>query len=69
MQQKSAFATAREIAQTHGWGSAGLNKAITSTLMRHGIFNMIYFSFYHNVKNVVPKCQINLRAKAKKIKK
>ena len=35
-------------------GFQGLNKGLTATLGRHGIFNMVYFGFYHNVKNIIP---------------
>ncbi len=28
--------------------------------MRHGVFNMIYFSFYHNVKSIVPTFEVNV---------
>ncbi|XP_029648752.1 mitochondrial 2-oxodicarboxylate carrier-like isoform X1 [Octopus sinensis] len=55
--QKSTVATAREIFKEHGFGRKGLNKGLTSTLGRHGIFNMIYFSLYHNVKNTFPETE------------
>uniref|UniRef100_A0A3P9IPZ5 Mitochondrial 2-oxodicarboxylate carrier n=1 Tax=Oryzias latipes TaxID=8090 RepID=A0A3P9IPZ5_ORYLA len=53
-EQPSAFAQARRIIQADGWGLRGLNKGLTSTLGRHGVFNMIYFGFYFNVKDAVP---------------
>ncbi len=59
LQQKSAFKTARVIFREHGFGDKGLNKALTSTLMRHGVFNMIYFSFYHNVKSWIPQMEVS----------
>ncbi|XP_059812624.1 mitochondrial 2-oxodicarboxylate carrier [Hypanus sabinus] len=52
--QPSTFAYAREIIQTQGFGLRGLNKGLTATLGRHGVFNMIYFGFYFNVKNIIP---------------
>ncbi|ESO93511.1 hypothetical protein LOTGIDRAFT_161613 [Lottia gigantea] len=52
--QKSTIQTAREIIRAHGFGSQGMFKGLTSTLGRHGVFNMIYFSFYYNVKDIVP---------------
>uniref|UniRef100_A0A3B3E133 Mitochondrial 2-oxodicarboxylate carrier n=1 Tax=Oryzias melastigma TaxID=30732 RepID=A0A3B3E133_ORYME len=52
--QPSAFAQARRIARSDGLGLKGLNKGLTSTLGRHGVFNMIYFGFYFNVKDAVP---------------
>lgn len=56
-QQKSTYATAREILREHGFGSQGLGKGITATLGRHGVFNMVYFSFYHNIKGIVPEAE------------
>ncbi|CAH1792224.1 unnamed protein product [Owenia fusiformis] len=53
-EQKSAFATARQIVTVHGYGAHGLSKGLTSTLGRHGIWNMFYFGFYHNVKELIP---------------
>ncbi|CAD5113710.1 DgyrCDS2874 [Dimorphilus gyrociliatus] len=53
-QQLSAIQMAKTIYGENGFGSSGLNKGLTSTLLRHGIWNMIYFGLYHNLKNVVP---------------
>ncbi|KAK7835991.1 hypothetical protein U0070_004082 [Myodes glareolus] len=53
-QQPSTFAYARQIIKKEGLGFQGLNKGFTATLGRHGIFNMVYFGFYHNVKNIIP---------------
>lgn len=53
-EQRSTFSTARDIVKADGLGLKGLNKGLTSTLGRHGVFNMIYFSFYHNVKDAFP---------------
>ncbi|GAB6026039.1 hypothetical protein CHUAL_012249 [Chamberlinius hualienensis] len=36
-------------------GIFALNKGLTSTLGRNGVFNMIYFGFYHSVKGLVPE--------------
>lgn len=55
--QPSTFAQARTIINTDGFGLRGLNKGLTSTLGRHGIFNMIYFGFYFNVKDAIPASQ------------
>lgn len=49
-QQQTAFGTAREILKKDGFGLRGLNKGLTATIARHGIWNMCYFGFYHNVK-------------------
>ncbi|CAG5866691.1 unnamed protein product [Menidia menidia] len=56
-EQPSAFAQARRIIKSDGFGLRGLNKGLTSTLGRHGVFNMIYFGFYFNVKEAVPTSQ------------
>ncbi|XP_041070306.1 mitochondrial 2-oxodicarboxylate carrier isoform X4 [Carcharodon carcharias] len=53
-EQPSTFAYASEIIRTQGFGLQGLNKGLTATLGRHGVFNMIYFGFYFNVKNMIP---------------
>uniref|UniRef100_A0A4W3GKN1 Mitochondrial 2-oxodicarboxylate carrier n=1 Tax=Callorhinchus milii TaxID=7868 RepID=A0A4W3GKN1_CALMI len=53
-EQLSTFAYAREIVRSQGFGLQGLNKGLTATLGRHGVFNMIYFGFYFNVKNIIP---------------
>ncbi|KAM6960930.1 mitochondrial 2-oxodicarboxylate carrier [Aplochiton taeniatus] len=55
--QPSSFAQARHIINTEGFGLKGLNKGLTSTLGRHGVFNMVYFGFYFNVKDTIPACQ------------
>lgn len=55
--QPSTFAQARNIISTDGFGLCGLNKGLTSTLGRHGVFNMIYFGFYFNVKDAIPASQ------------
>lgn len=45
---------ARHIIKKEGLGFQGLNKGFTATLGRHGVFNMVYFGFYFNVKNIIP---------------
>uniref|UniRef100_A0A8C2GEN2 Mitochondrial 2-oxodicarboxylate carrier n=1 Tax=Cyprinus carpio TaxID=7962 RepID=A0A8C2GEN2_CYPCA len=52
--QPSTFAQARMIINTDGFSLRGLNKGLTSTLVRHGIFSMIYFGFYFNIKDAIP---------------
>lgn len=56
-EQPSSFAQARKIIKAGGFGLNGLNRGLTSTLGRHGIFNMIYFGFYFNVKDAIPASQ------------
>ncbi|XP_064279995.1 mitochondrial 2-oxodicarboxylate carrier isoform X4 [Passer domesticus] len=53
-EQPSSFVQAQQIIKTGGLGSQGLNKGLTATLGRHGVFNMVYFGFYFNVKNILP---------------
>ncbi|XP_059505173.1 mitochondrial 2-oxodicarboxylate carrier isoform X4 [Stegostoma tigrinum] len=53
-EQPSTFAYAHEIIRSQGFGLRGLNKGLTATLGRHGVFNMIYFGFYFNVKSIIP---------------
>ncbi|XP_048737155.1 mitochondrial 2-oxodicarboxylate carrier-like isoform X2 [Ostrea edulis] len=56
-EQGSTLATAREIIKNDGFGRRGMNKGLTSTLGRHGVFNMIYFGFYHNVRDLLPQAE------------
>ncbi|KAM9554617.1 mitochondrial 2-oxodicarboxylate carrier isoform 1-T1 [Guaruba guarouba] len=53
-EQPSSFVQARQIIKASGLGFQGLNKGLTATLGRHGVFNMVYFGFYFNVKNILP---------------
>ncbi|XP_031409464.1 mitochondrial 2-oxodicarboxylate carrier [Meleagris gallopavo] len=53
-EQPSSFVQAQQIIRTDGLGLHGLNKGLTATLGRHGVFNMVYFGFYFNVKNILP---------------
>jgi solute carrier family 25 2-oxodicarboxylate transporter 21 len=51
----STFAVAKEIAKADGWLRHGLlGKGITATMGRNGTFNMIYFGFYHTVREYLP---------------
>ncbi|XP_013365819.1 PREDICTED: mitochondrial 2-oxodicarboxylate carrier isoform X2 [Chinchilla lanigera] len=54
IEQPSTLTYAREIIKKEGLGLQGLNKGLTATLGRHGVFNMVYFGFYFNVKNIIP---------------
>ncbi|XP_038073860.1 mitochondrial 2-oxodicarboxylate carrier-like [Patiria miniata] len=54
-QQTSAFSLARRIIREQGIGRDGMFRGLTATLGRHGIFNMVYFSFYHNIKQYFPE--------------
>jgi len=53
----SAWLVCRQIVRESGVGLDGLNRGLTSTIVRNGAFNMVYFGFYHSVKNIVPECQ------------
>ncbi|XP_036094625.1 mitochondrial 2-oxodicarboxylate carrier isoform X6 [Rousettus aegyptiacus] len=53
-EQPSTMSYARHIIKKEGLGLQGLNKGFTATLGRHGVFNMVYFGFYYNVKNIIP---------------
>ncbi|XP_037690796.1 mitochondrial 2-oxodicarboxylate carrier isoform X6 [Choloepus didactylus] len=54
VKQPSTVGYARYIIKKDGFGLQGLNKGLTATLGRHGVFNMVYFGFYYNVKNMIP---------------
>ncbi|XP_072045009.1 mitochondrial 2-oxodicarboxylate carrier-like [Amphiura filiformis] len=56
-QQTSAFSAARVIVREKGLGFDGLSKGLTATLGRHGVWNMIYFAFYHNMKGWLPEAE------------
>ncbi|XP_011183072.1 mitochondrial 2-oxodicarboxylate carrier [Zeugodacus cucurbitae] len=51
---ESTWSVAKRIVKTNGLGFQGLNKGVTATMGRNGTFNMVYFGFYHSVKNYVP---------------
>ncbi len=48
----------RMIIKEGGMGLNGLNKGLTATVARNGAFNMVYFGFYHSVKNILPEYQV-----------
>ena len=56
---------AREIIKEDGYfgrkgGNGGLlNKGITGTMGRNGVFNMVYFGFYHSVKTHFPAYSVS----------
>lgn len=58
--QQSTFATAKMIYKEGGFGLNGLNRGLTSTLGRHGVWNLIYFGLYHNIKVYIPKANSKL---------
>ncbi|ETN63783.1 mitochondrial oxodicarboxylate carrier [Anopheles darlingi] len=54
-QVPSTWAVTRQIIGESGFGLNGLNRGLTATIGRNGVFNMIYFGFYHSVKGMVPE--------------
>ncbi|KAK0085735.1 hypothetical protein PV325_004520 [Microctonus aethiopoides] len=50
----STFAVTREIIKKNGLGLNGINKGLSATILRNGIFNSFYFGFYHSVKGFIP---------------
>uniref|UniRef100_A0A182N6Y8 Mitochondrial 2-oxodicarboxylate carrier n=1 Tax=Anopheles dirus TaxID=7168 RepID=A0A182N6Y8_9DIPT len=54
-QVPSTWAVTRQIINESGFGLNGLNRGLTATIGRNGVFNMIYFGFYHSVKGIVPE--------------
>ena len=38
-----------------GWYRGIISKGLTATMWRNGSFNMVYFGFYHSVKDYVPQ--------------
>ncbi|XP_060531922.1 mitochondrial 2-oxodicarboxylate carrier [Cylas formicarius] len=53
----STWYVTKEIVGKHGFGFRGLNKGVTATIGRNGVFNMIYFGFYHSVKGYLAEYQ------------
>lgn len=54
----TTWAVTRQIVRDNGMGSKGLFKGLTATFGRNGVFNMVYFGFYHSVKNIVPESKV-----------
>lgn len=55
----STWSVTREIIAKDGFGFRGLNKGVTATIGRNGVFNMVYFGFYHSVKGLLPEFEVN----------
>lgn len=51
----STWLVTKEIVREHGLGNRGLFKGVSATVARNGVFNMIYFGFYHSVKGFLPE--------------
>ncbi|KAJ2951717.1 hypothetical protein O0L34_g13881 [Tuta absoluta] len=54
-QVPSTWTVTRQIVRENGLGFKGLNKGLSATIARNGVFNMVYFGFYHSVKNIIPE--------------
>lgn len=54
----STWSVTKAIIKKDGLGLKGLNKGITATIGRNGLFNMVYFGFYHSVKGYLPEFQV-----------
>jgi len=59
-QQQSTFSKAREIIRKDGYGRMGINRGLTATLGRHGIWNMVYFGLYHSLKEYIPESHVSI---------
>lgn len=55
----STFLVARQIISNGGLGHQGLFKGLSATIHRNGLFNMVYFGFYHSVKDFFPSYEVN----------
>lgn len=55
----STWAVTRMIIKEGGFGLNGLNKGLNATVARNGAFNMVYFGFYHSVKNILPEYKVS----------
>lgn len=55
----STWSVTKEIIEKNGLGMKGLNKGVTATIGRNGVFNMVYFGFYHSVKGFLPEFEVN----------
>lgn len=58
----STWSVTKEIIDKNGLGFKGLNKGLTATIGRNGVFNMVYFGFYHSVKGILPQFEVNFVA-------
>ena len=60
LQQQSTLTKAREIIKADGYGRMGINRGLTATLGRHGVWNMVYFGLYHSMKEYIPETEVSL---------
>lgn len=57
----TTWSVTKEIVRAKGLGLKGLNNGLTATIGRNGTFNMIYFGFYHSVKEIIPAYSVSFR--------
>lgn len=50
----------REIIAKDGFGLRGINKGLVATILRHNVWNMIYFGLYHTGREYLPQYQVNI---------
>jgi len=60
LQQQSTFAKARQIIKSDGYGMMGINRGLTATLGRHGVWNMVYFGVFHSYKGYLPQTEVGM---------
>ncbi|GFG41025.1 hypothetical protein Cfor_06795 [Coptotermes formosanus] len=63
----STWAVTKQIVSTQGIGLRGLNKGVTATIARNGVFNMVYFGFYHSVKGYLPQYEDHVQEFFRKV--
>lgn len=63
----STWAVTKQIVATQGLGFRGLNKGVTATIARNGVFNMFYFGFYHSVKGLMPEYEDHVKEFFRKV--
>jgi len=63
----STWVVTKTIVRENGLGLRGLNKGVTATIARNGVFNMFYFGFYHSVKGYLPEYEDPLQEFLRKV--
>lgn len=55
----STWAVTKTIVREDGFGLRGINKGVTATIARNGVFNCVYFGFYYPVKGYLPQYEVS----------
>ncbi|XP_066252736.1 mitochondrial 2-oxodicarboxylate carrier [Euwallacea similis] len=63
----STWIVTKNIVSKHGFGPQGLFKGVSATIWRNGLFNMVYFGFYHSVKGWLPECKDEIQEFLRKV--